>query len=240
MKRQKIDYSGFSLKKLTDPRFSHLLWLSGWLVYFVSYFFTENLIPEERFHEMHCFVDDLIPFSEYFVLIYAGWYLFVAGSMLYMLLYDANGLKKMMLMIILVQFLGNVWFVAYPSLQNLRPEVFPRENFCSWLLGLIYTFDNNKGVCPSLHVGFSGAILSVWLKDREVGKGAKTALSFFVFLVCLAVCFVKQHSFLDVLAAIPVVLIAEICTFGKDYWLPRWTGRNKAAPSPGEAGKGDR
>ena len=40
-------------------------------------------------------------------------------------------------------------------------------------------------------------------------------------MVCLAVCFVKQHSALDVLFAMPLGLIAEIVTYGKDYWLPR-------------------
>ena len=50
----------------------------------------------------------------------------------------------------------------------------------------------------------------------------KAALTVFVVLVCLAVCFVKQHSALDVLAALPVCLIAELLVYGKDYWLPKW------------------
>ena len=38
---------------------------------------------------------------------------------------------------------------------------------------------------------------------------------------CLAVCFVKQHSALDVLAALPVCLLAEALVYGKDYWAPK-------------------
>ena len=40
-------------------------------------------------------------------------------------------------------------------------------------------------------------------------------------MVCLSVCFIKQHSSLDVLAALPVCLVAEIVLYGKDYWLPK-------------------
>ena len=61
-----VDYRGFSLKKLNDPRFSHLKLLGGWIVYFLLYLLTENLIPRERCHVIHCWLDDVIPFQELF------------------------------------------------------------------------------------------------------------------------------------------------------------------------------
>jgi hypothetical protein len=50
-------------------------------------------------------------------------------------------------------------------------------------------------------------------------------LSFAVIMICLSVCFVKQHSAVDVFAALPVCLLAEILIYGKDYWLPRLIGK---------------
>ena len=44
-------------------------------------------------------------------------------------------------------------------------------------------------------------------------------------MVCLAVCFVKQHSALDVLAALPLCVFAELMVYGKDYWFPRLGGK---------------
>ena len=41
-------------------------------------------------------------------------------------------------------------------------------------------------------------------------------------MVCFAVSFVKQHSALDVIAALPVCLLAEALVYGKEYWLPRF------------------
>ena len=86
--KRRYDYSGFSMKRLGEPRFAHLRLLAGWLVYFLLYFFTENLIPAERCHPVHCFLDDLVPFCEWFLIFYAGWFLLVAGSLAFYLFYD--------------------------------------------------------------------------------------------------------------------------------------------------------
>lgn len=67
----------------------------------------------------------------------------------------------------------------------------------------------------------ASTILSAGLKDKELPAWFKAALTVFVVMVCLAVCFVKQHSAIDVLAALPVCLIAELAVYGKDYWKPR-------------------
>ena len=40
MRRQPYDYSGFSLRKLNEPRFAHVKSLGGWLVYFAHLAFT--------------------------------------------------------------------------------------------------------------------------------------------------------------------------------------------------------
>ena len=215
MKKQRVDYSGFSLRRLNEPRFSHIKLLAGWIVYFTLYFLTENLIPEERCHVIYWALDDLIPFNELFVIFYVGWYLLVAGSLAYTLFYDVESFKKLQTFIMITQGL------AMLCVQNLRPESFPRQNVFTWVLGLLYTFDTPTGVCPSLHVAYSLGILSVTLKDRQLNRGIKAAVALFVFMVCLSVCFIKQHSSIDVLAALPVCLIAELLVYGKDYWLPR-------------------
>lgn len=222
MKKQRVDYSGFSLKKLNEPRFSHAKLLGGWLAYFALYFLTENLIPVERCHVIHGFLDDVIPFNEFFVIFYVSWFLLVAGSLAYTFFYNVESFKKLQVYIMITQAVAMLCYIVYPSVQDLRPEVFTRQNCFTWILGIIYSFDTPTGVCPSLHVAYSLGILSVALKDKDLSKWLKAALTLFVLMVCLAVCFVKQHSSIDVVAALPVCLLAEGLVFGKDYWLPRW------------------
>ena len=221
MKRAMVDYRQFRLKRINEPQFAHAkLWLT-WLVYFALYFLTENLIPAEKCHVMHCFLDDLIPFNEYFLIFYTGWYLLVAGSLLYYFFYDVGRFRELDLYIFVTQMAAMACYIFFPSRQDLRPEVFPRENFFTWVMGLIYTFDTNTGVCPSLHVAYSLAIVSVILKDTELKKATKVLVTVFSILVCLSTAFVKQHSTLDILAALPVVLLGEILFYGKSFWLPK-------------------
>ena len=216
-----VDYRQFRLKRINEPQFAHVkLWLT-WLLYFALYFLTENLIPAEKCHVMHCFLDDLIPFNEYFLIFYTGWYLLVAGSLLYYFFYDVGRFRELDLYIFITQMVAMACYIFFPSRQDLRPEVFPRENLFTWVMGLIYTFDTNTGVCPSLHVAYSLAIVSVMLKDTYLKKTTKALVTVFSILVCLSTAFVKQHSTLDILAAIPVVLLGEILIYGKSYWLPK-------------------
>ena len=155
MKRQPVDYRGFSLRRLNEPRFSHLKLLGWWLVYFALYFLTENLIPESACHLIHCSLDDRIPFCEGFVVFYVGWYLLVAGALAYTLFFDVERFKEVQTYIAITQILAMAVYILYPSRQDLRPETFPRENLGTWILGLIYAFDTPTGICPSLHVAYS-------------------------------------------------------------------------------------
>ncbi len=228
MKRQLIDYSGFTLKRLNEPRFSHLKLLAGWIFYFAMYFITENLIPAENCHPMYCALDDRIPFNEVFVIFYVGWYFLVVAALLYTMLTSVKNFSRVQTYILITQVFAMVIYISWPTRQDLRPEVFPRENLLSALMAFIYSFDTSTGVCPSLHVAYSMGILSVGLKDDKLSPFWKAALALLVGMICLAVCFVKQHSALDVLWALPVSLLAELLVYGKDYWLPKLRGGRSA------------
>jgi len=221
MKRPNIDYKGFRLSRLNEPRFSHLKLLGGWIVYFALYFITENLIPAEQCHVMHVPLDDAIPFNEWFVIPYTFWFLLVAGSLLYYILKDAERFRDLQKFIIITQLVAMAVYIIWPSVQNLRPETFPRDNFLTWILSIIYAFDTPTGVCPSLHVGYSLGILSVVTKDPYVPRGWKAVLLLIVITIAYATMAVKQHSAVDVFWALLLGLLAEIIVYGKKYWAPR-------------------
>lgn len=216
-----VDYRDFRFSRLGEPRFAHVkLWLT-WAVYFVLFFLTENLIPAEKCHPVHCFLDDIIPFNEYFLVFYCGWYVLVFGSLVYYFFYDVQRFRELDLFIFTTQMAAMACYIFWPSRQDLRPEVFSRENVFTWIMGLIYTFDTNTGVCPSLHVAYSLAIVSVMVKDDQLKKPFKVLVTCFCLMVCLSTAFVKQHSVVDIIAALPVVLLGEVLIYGKSYWAPR-------------------
>lgn len=228
MRKPVVDYREFRLSRLDEPRFAHLKYLYGWVGYFVLYFLTENIIPAQACHPVHSPLDDIIPFNELFVIPYTFWYVLIVISLLYFALYDPESFKKLMTFIIVTQVVAMAVYVIYPTRQDLRPESFERDNLLTWIMGLIYTFDTNTGVCPSLHVAYSLGIASVWLKKRDVSRLWRGFVTVAVVLICISVAFVKQHSVVDIYAALPLGLLAEGITYGKDHWLPKFKNKNQA------------
>lgn len=213
MKKPVVDYRQFRLGKLNDPQFSHLKLLGGWIIYFILYFLTENLIPAEKCTPVHIWLDDVIPFCEWFLIPYVLWYGLIAFSLGYFALYNIDSFKKLSKYIFITQMVAMAIYILFPSRQDLRPEVFPRENFLTWCIGLIYSFDTSTGVCPSLHVAYSIGIASVWLREKGVKAIWKVLLVVLVILICLSTMFIKQHSATDFFAALPVCALAEILVF---------------------------
>jgi len=227
MKRPVVDYRQFRFSRLNTPEFSHLKLLLGWVFYFAFYFLTENLIPAEACHPMHCALDDLMPFNEFFAIFYVFWYLLVFGSLLVYLLYDIESFKNLSKFIIVTQVIAMACYIIYPTRQDLRPDVFLRDNFLTRTMAFIYSFDTSTGVCPSLHVAYSLGILSVAVKKKDLRRIWKWLIALLVVLISLATAFVKQHSMVDVFWALPVGLIAELFVYWKSYWKPRLRRKEK-------------
>ena len=99
-----------------------------------------------------------------------------------------------------------------PTCQNLRPEAFVRNNLLTRFIELFYSFDTNTNVCPSLHViGSVAAMFGLWDCKALQSVGWKIAATSIAVCISLSTVFMKQHSIMDVLAALPV------CFFG--WWI---------------------
>jgi len=220
MRKPVVDYRNFAFSKINSPEFEHLKFLLGWVGYFAFYFLTENLIPYEKCTPVHSPLDDIVPFCEFFVVFYVGWYFLIALTLLYFALYNPKLFKQFMAFIITTQVVAMAVYITFPNRQDLRPEVFPRENIFTNLLAFIYSFDTSTNVCPSLHVAYSVGIASAWMREKTASKLTKILITVFCFFVCISVAFVKQHSVVDIFAAIPVCILAEYIAFyrgGKNH-----------------------
>lgn len=228
MKKPVIDYRQFRFSKLKGPEFSHLLLLLGWVGYFALYFLTENLIPAEKCTPVYSRLDDLIPFCEWFLIPYVFWYGLIVISLGYFLLYNVDSFKRLQTFIIVTQIVAMAAYILFPTRQDLRPAEFPRDNLLTQSIDFLYAFDTNTGVCPSLHVAYSLGIASVWVKEKDVSLFWKLFVVIAVILICLSTAFIKQHSVVDIFAALPVGLLAEGIVYGKDYWLVRFRKKQPA------------
>lgn len=221
MKKTVVDYKEFRLSSLADPRFNHLLYLLDWVAFFIMYFITENFIPVKNCYVVHSPVDDMIPFCEIFVIPYVMWYVWIVATLLYFMFYNTDNFKNLMKFIIITQIVAMAVYIIFPNMQDLRPAEFERDNVFTKVVGILYTVDTNTNVCPSLHVAYSLGLASVWLKEKSATPVVKVMMVVMAVLVCMSTMFIKQHSFIDFLAALPLGLLAEIIVFGKSYYLSK-------------------
>ena len=216
-----VDYREFRLSRLNEPRFAHVKLLGGWIIYLALYFLTERLIPVSRCHLIHSALDDVIPFNEFFLIFYCYWYIYLIGSLLWFFLYDLRAFKRLQVFIMITQAVAMTAYILWPSVQDLRPAAFERDNLLTRLMAFIYAFDTPTGVCPSLHVAYSIGIASVWCHQRDASRGWKAFMVVSAVLISISTAFVKQHSVVDILVALPVGALAEGLVFGKTR-LRRW------------------
>ncbi len=203
-----VDYRKFRFSKLHTPEYSHLKLLLFWPLYGLVFMLLERGFGQ-NFHLVYTALDDKIPFCELFVIPYYFWFVFLAGMLLYTLFYDVREFRRYMWTIILTYSITCVIYVVYPTYQNLRPAVLPRDNLLTRIVSGLYAFDTNTNVCPSLHVTGSMAVFFASLHIRRFQTtGWRLAFAVSTVLICVSTVFLKQHSVIDVVAAL--VLCAVI------------------------------
>ena len=211
-----VDYRQFSLKKINQPEYRHLWLFLFWPTYILRYFLMENLNPATVYHPIWCPLDDEIPFQEGFFLFYIMWYGFIVGMHLYTALYDVEAFKKYSKFLVISMSISTVIFLVYPSCQNLRPAEFPRDNILTDLVGLIYSVDTSTNVFPSEHAIGSLAVLAAAINCKSLrSPGKLTVIAFLAVMISVSTVFMKQHSILDVAAAIPICAIAYWICYGR-------------------------
>ena len=55
-------------------KYKHAIYLVFWPIFGLMFHFCENLFHPEKWHIIHCTLDDMIPFCEWFVIPYVLWF----------------------------------------------------------------------------------------------------------------------------------------------------------------------
>lgn len=220
MRAPVVDYRRFSLRKIHDREYSHLKLLLFWPLYGLAFLAVERLIPAGGHHVVCCPADAWIPFCEWFLLPYVFWYGYLFGMVCYTLLYDVALFRKFMKYVMLTTAAAFAVYILYPNCQNLRPEVLPGESMLLSSVALLYRLDTSSNVCPSLHVMHSFAVLSAGFRAEELqGKGLKLFFVVATVLICCSTVFLKQHSVMDGLLALPICAAADRICYGGKTWV---------------------
>lgn len=190
-----------------------------WPVFVLRYLLVENWNPAALYHPVRCAADDRIPFLELFLIPYVLWYICLAGVHIWLYRRRDPSFRMYTWYLMITMSISTAVFLLYPTCQELRLEVFPRDNLLTDAVKLLYRMDTNTNVCPSEHViGSAGFFLAVCYAEG-VGCRQKRLAAVAAILTGSATVFLKQHSLVDVLAALPVCVIGWFAAF-LSVWKP--------------------
>lgn len=214
--KPEVDYRQFRFKKMNTPEFSHVKLLLFWPFFGLMFMFLERFQPERHYYVVHCALDDLIPFWEWALIPYLLWFVFLIGALIYTFFFDTRAFRRMMYFVIVTYGITLLIYIVFPTCQELRPEHFDEPNILTDFITGFYSFDTNTNVCPSLHViGSFAAMFALWDCKRFQNVAWKIVFGIIAVCISLSTVFMKQHSAVDVIAALPVCALGWWLGYGK-------------------------
>ena len=188
-----------TLKGLFEKN-AHALILLYVPLYFIWFNYLEQTVTS-HFHIIHMWIDDQIPFIEYFVVPYILWFPYVALTILLLLFTDKDEYIKACKFLFIGMTIFLIISSLYPNGHYLRPMTFEHDNIFVTLTQFIYSNDTSTNLFPSIHVynsiGVNIAIHRCRLfKDNKYVKAASSVI---MVSIILSTMFLKQHSVFDVI-----------------------------------------
>jgi len=198
-------------------KYNHMFALAVFgIFYLVSFILLEK--RDVPIHVVHCGLDDMIPFCEYFIIPYFLWFLFVGATVYYfgIIVKDKEECMRLFASLGLGMTLFLVISLVYPNGHLLRPSL-EGEGIFIKLVQFIYTADTSTNILPSLHVFETVVCFIAIVKNDSCRKkkGLCTGLGILSLLIILSTVFLKQHSVIDVLLAINLNVVCYILVYVK-------------------------
>ena len=199
------------MKELIKKR--HLIPIAVWFVIYMGLFGFLEIVPPKDVHLIHCALDDRIPNMAIFIYPYVSWFPYiVVCAVLAIKNLDDRQFKKAVL--VLTTGMNIFLFISYvwPTGLALRDSiVYDLHTLSGNLLKFVQTVDTPKSVFPSMHV-YVTLVLQYTL---EMQKKLVPAWKIWVgrvlaVLIVLSTMFTKQHSAVDVTAAIVMFAVLAL------------------------------
>lgn len=185
--------------------------LSPLLIFLIAYLILFRILENwtsPRILATDSFLDQYIPFNEYFVIPYLLWFAFIAIGFVYFAFVDQSGFQRTCFYLFTGMIISLVCYIILPTSQGLRVEL-ANENICQQLVSFIYSIDTPTNVCPSIHV-YNSMMMSISLFKSQMIRRKKLlclGIGIFNILICMSTVMIKQHAIVDVIVALLLVVI---------------------------------
>lgn len=212
-----VDFRRFSLKTLFCGEYRYLLILIYWAL-FGAAFSALEVFRTTGYHPVSSPLDDVIPFCEFFVIPYFFWFVYLVGMYVYSVFFDTETFKNYTYFIMITYTVTLVIYLIWPTMQELRPVEFARDNIFTDIMKRFYNFDTNTNVCPSIHVIGSVAVsCAAWNSKLFSTWGWRIAFTVATALIVLSTVFLKQHSVVDIPPALLICALAYPLVYNKRF-----------------------
>ncbi|MDD3794375.1 MAG: phosphatase PAP2 family protein [Lachnospiraceae bacterium] len=183
-------------------KYKHGLWIVAYMIFYMMGFFILENAGHRHYHVIHSWLDDQIPFCEYFIIPYLLWFVYLAVGVCWFIFRNQN--KREYYQLISVLAIGMTIFLVvsciYPNKQDLRPAVFANQNIFTQMVQLLYKGDTPTNILPSIHV-FNSLVMFYAVNGSEQlkkKKGIRIFTGILTVSIVLSTMFLKQHSVVDV------------------------------------------
>ena len=199
-------------------------WVLLYAFLYLPWFFWLESRANLPYHVIHVWLDDKIPFVEYFIVPYLLWFVYVAAVFLYLFF---KGTKQEFYRYCAFLFTGMTLFLMistlYPNGHLLRPTEFPRHNIFTFAVQILYQADTPTNIFPSIHVFNSIAAHRALVNNPRLGRNRLIHGGSLVLMVSiiLATMFLKQHSALDVMAGIVLGTLMDQIVYRMEFSFSR-------------------
>ena len=199
------------MKELIKKR--HLIPIAVWFVIYMGLFGFLEIVPPKDVHLIHCTLDDRIPNMAIFIYPYVSWfpYILVCAALAIKNL-DDRQFKKAVL--VLTTGMNIFLFISYvwPTGLDLRESiVYDLHTLSGNLLKFVQTVDTPKSVFPSMHVYVTLVLQYTLEMQKKLGPAWGIWVGrVLAVLIVLSTMFTKQHSAVDVTAAIVMFAVLAL------------------------------
>ncbi|MDE7325471.1 MAG: phosphatase PAP2 family protein [Lachnospiraceae bacterium] len=197
--------------------FIYLAWW-GWL----------GRMEADRYASVHMWLDDKIPFCEWFIIPYYIWFPYILLVIAYFFFFASRREYYQLAGFLFIGMtVALITYTIWPNGITFRTELseLSRNNILIRLTAFIYANDRAINCCPSIHCFNSIAVCiainrCASLKHKKAVRIGSIVLS---ALICLSTVFVKQHSVLDVIWAFVLGAVMYLAA----YLIPDWLAARK-------------
>ena len=117
------------------------MWLLSYGFIYLPWFCYLERTVTSNYHVIHAALDDYIPFSEYFIIPYMLWFLYVAGTLMFFLFCSKEDYYRMCIFPFSGMTISLIVCTFFRNGTDFRPVIDPHKNIFCGAVSALYKAD---------------------------------------------------------------------------------------------------